>query len=250
MSEYDIVKSQFIQDLWLPCVRKGGDYFFPRKRKNKELNIFTLTSDTNSQEISSFISNSLTLQGHIFAWTYSHIKRMRLETEFSDVNFLGLSKYETSIAHPNFLLRNHFPFHVINLDYLCQEPRREPGRLEKEVIGIERTISFQRERRSECVLIFTTLLNGNDMNLQAICDESDSLRMPHWNGLFNDGRDKATPLSDNHQKILILNEILTDLSGKYYYSIELRTKSIALPHASIAYSCVAILKERVNHALN
>jgi hypothetical protein len=250
MSEYDIAKSQFIQDLWLPCVRKGGDYFVPRKRKNKELNVFTLTSDTNFQEISSFIKNGLTKQGKIFAWTHSHIKRMRLETEFSDVNVLGLSKYETSIANPNFILKNHFPFHVINLDYLCQEPRCEPGRLEKELIGIERTISFQRERRSECILIFTTLLNGNNMNLQAICDESDSIRVPRWRGLLNDDRDKVTPISDNQQKIAILNEILTDLSGKYYYSIELRTKSIPLPDGTIAYSVVAILKERVNHALN
>jgi len=250
MSEYDIAKSQFIQDLWLPCVRKGGDYFVPRKRKNKELNVFTLTSDTNFQEISSFIKNGLTKQGKIFAWTHSHIKRMRLETEFSDVNVLGLSKYETSIANPNFILKNHFPFHVINLDYLCQEPRCEPGRLEKEIIGIERTISFQRERRSECILIFTTLLNGNNMNLQAICDESDSIRVPRWRGLLNDDRDKVTPISDNQQKIAILNEILTDLSGKYYYSIELRTKSIPLPDGTIAYSVVAILKERVNHALN
>jgi hypothetical protein len=250
MSEYDIVKSQFIQDLWLPCVRKGGDYFFPRKRKNKELNVFTLTTDTNSQEISSFIKNGLTKQGNIFAWTHSHIKRMRLETEFSDVNVLGLSKYETSIANPNFLLKNHFPFHVINLDYLCQEPRCEPGRLEKELIGIERTISFQRDRMSECILIFTTLLNGNNMNLQTICDESDGIRMPHWRGLLNDDRDKAIPISDNQQKIVILNEILTALSGKYFYSIDLRTKSISLSDGAIAYSVVAILKERVNHAIN
>jgi hypothetical protein len=250
MSEFDIVKSQFIQDLWLPCVRKGGEYFVPRKRKNKELNVFTLTSDTNFQEISSFIKNGLTKQEKIFAWTNSHIKQMRLETEFSEVNFLGLSKYETSIAHPNFLLKDHFPFHVINLDYLCQEPRCEPGRLEKELIGIERTISFQRERRSECVLLFTTLLNGNAMDLQAICDESDDIRMPHWNGLLDDMRDKSTPISDNQQKIDLLNEILTDLSGKYHYSIELQTKTISLTDGKIAYSVAAILKERVNHALN
>lgn len=250
MSEFDIVKSQFIQDLWLPCVRKCGDYFVPRKRKNKELNVFTLTSDTNFQEISSFIKNGLTKQEKIYAWTYSHIKRMRLETELSDVNFLGLSKYETSVANPNFRLKAHFPFHIINLDYLCQEPRREQGRLEKELIGLERTISFQRDRRSECVLIFTTLLNGHTMDLQAICDESDGIRMPHWRGLLNDGRDKSTPISDNQQKITILNEILTDFSGKYFYSTELRTKSIPLPNGAIAYSSVAILKERVNHALN
>jgi len=94
------------------------------------------------------------------------------------------------------------------------------------------------------------LLNGNNMNLQAICDESDSIRVPRWRGLLNDDRDKVTPISDNQQKIAILNEILTDLSGKYYYSIELRTKSIPLPDGTIAYSVVAILKERVNHALN
>jgi hypothetical protein len=250
MSEFDIVKSQFINELWLPCVRKSGDYFVPRKRKNKELNVFTLTSDTNCQEILSFIENGLTKQERIFAWTHSHIKKMRLETDFSDVNFLGLSKYETSIANPNFQLKEHFPFQVINLDYLCQEPRCELGRLEKELNGIERTISLQRDKMSECVLIFTTLLNGHTMNLQAICDESDGLRMPHWSGLLNDGRDKSIPISDNHRKITLLNEILTDFSKKYHYSIELQTKSIVLPNGSIAYSIAAILKERVNHALN
>jgi hypothetical protein len=74
--------------------------------------------------------------------------------------------------------------------------------------------------------------------------------MPHWGGLLNDGRDKSTPILDNLQKIAILNEILTDLSGKYYYSIELHPKTILLPNGTIAYSVVAILKERVNHALN
>lgn len=250
MSEFDIVKSQFIQDLWLPCVRKGGDYFIPRKRKNKELNVFTLTSDTNFQEISSFIKDGLTKQERIYAWTHSYVKRMRLETEFSEVNFLGLSKYETSVINPNFLLKDHFPFHVINLDYLCQESRCEPGRLEKELIGIERTISFQRDKRSDCVLIFTTLLNGNDMNLQTICDESDGIHVPHWRGLLNDRGDKSTPISDNQQKIAALTDILTDLSGKYHYSIELQTKSKSLPDGTIAYSIAAILKERVNNALN
>lgn len=243
MSEMDSIKSQLLDELWLPMTIKGGNIFYPRKKKNKDLKFLTLTSDTNFKEIDLFLNKNLVQRGDTFVWNNEYLKMMRLETELGDCTVLGTLRYEKSIHNLNFSLKQHFPFDLINLDFSSQKPISEDGRIEKEMISIEKTIKFQKITETNFIIIYTTILDNNTLDLNKICDESDKLMLRRWPGLTIDEELLEGPINDNSKKIKGLNCVLSQICRKYNYSFESAEKvCINCDDENVVYSITAILR--------
>jgi hypothetical protein len=219
MSEISEIKTQSINDLWLPKVKKAGEIFYPKLRKNKKMKLLTLTDDRNFQEIKVFEENSLTTKDCVIAWTYSHIKKLRLETELSPTIVFGPARYEDSISSSSFSLRSHFPFDVINLDFSSQDPYLETGRVEKEIECLEKTIILQSaQRNKEFVLVYTTLLNSNSLNYMSIVSTSNAVHVPGWSGIPSGNFPPS--ITDQMEKIRCIESVLSEICLKYNYNGE------------------------------
>lgn len=242
MSEIDKIKSQLIADLWLPVAKKGGTHFFPRRKTNYDMSLFTLTADSNFEEILCFKKKKLISEKKTIAWSYASQKRVRLETEFNEAIIAGFAKYETSISFDDFEIKNSFPFHIINLDFSSQDPIFESGRLEKELISLEKTISLQKDNSAEFVLIFTTILNGNHLNFSTLCTNSDQMHVSGWRSLQDETFSLHSPIQDNPQKIVSIEYFIRQMAKKYQYSIEYLGKSIVLRDGKIAFSAAGLLR--------
>ncbi len=223
MSEFVKIKDNLIQSLWLPVIAKGGSMFYPKLRKNKQMKLLTLTNDENYKEITELKSHKITDKDLIYPWNYDSLKRIRLESEGLD-NVFG-SKYEDSIMAPTHIIQEHFPFDIINLDFSSQDPVEEVERLEKEIISLERTLFLQRSKGSDkpgCVLIYTTVINGQMMDCKKLKEGSNKFSMSGWSGLSLMD-DQLT--SDYQKKIQILENITSQLAAKYGYNVEM-TKGV------------------------
>ena len=243
MSEMGLIKSQILHELWLPMARKGGDFFVSRKKKNKEMKILTLTSNINYEEVSILIDENLALSKDIIAWNHDYLKIFRLETNLGDSIVLGSSRYENSIQNQNFSLDEHFPFNVINLDFSSQEPIFEDGRIEKEVISVEKTIKFQKRTETNFVMIYTTILDNSGLDLNKICDESSKIMLRGWPGLVIDEILLNDPIIDISKKIEGIECILNQISRKYNYSFESAGKTyLNCNDGTVVFSIAAILK--------
>lgn len=214
MSEISEIKAQLLNGLWLPNVKKGGEIFHPRLRKNKKMKLLTLTDDGNFQEVVRFEENYLITRDRTIAWTHSHLKKLRLETELSPARVFGTTRYEDSISSSSFSLSGYFPFDIINLDFSCQNPDLESGRVEKELESLERTIKLQTEHNNMgFVLIYTTLLNSNNLDCTNIVTTSNAIHVPQWSGLDLGGFPPS--IVDHMEKIRCLKSVITKLCLKY-----------------------------------
>ena len=241
MPDYDQIKTQLVRDLWFPTIRNGGDILYPRLKKNKQMKVFTLTTDTNFEEITTLMSNKLSQKERIIAWTQSQFKQLRLETNVSLYIVFGGTRYEDSISSPSFQLNDHLPFDVINLDFSSQDPSFDAGRVEKEIISLEKTIRMQRNRNTNnFILIYTTILNSNNLNLTSICSASDTCQVTGWQGLTIE---YPSDISDNNQKINCIESILCKISQKYNYSYNFNKMNIYLSGTKIVFSIAGLLRK-------
>ena len=239
----DSIKSRLLGELWLPMAIKGGNIFYPRKKKNKDMKVLTLTSDTNFNEINLFSDKNLAQRRDIVVWNNEYLKRVRLETELGNTIVLGSSRYENSIKNQNFPLNQYFPFDIINLDFFSQEPISEEGRIENEVISIEETIKFQKITKTNFIMIYTTILDNNTLDLNKICDESDKRMLRKWPGLTIDEELLEGAINDNSKKIEGLGCVLSQICRKYNYSFESAEKvCINCNDGNVVYSITAIFK--------
>ncbi len=241
MPDYNQIKTQLVRDLWFPTIKNGGDILYPRLKKNKKMKVFTLTTDTNFEEIVTLVSNKLTQREAISAWTYSHIKKVRLETDIAPSAVFGTSRYEDSISSASFPLNDCFPFVVTNLDFSSQDPPFDDGRVEKEIISVEKTIKLQKNRNNDnFVLIYTTILNSNNLNLTVLCSASDTIQVSGWQGLTIDGF--PSNISDNNQKINCIEIILGKMAQKYNYHCNFNKMNMSLNGEKIVFSIAGLLK--------
>lgn len=223
MSKISEIKEQLLNDLWLPHVKRGGDIFYPKLRKSKKMKLLTLTDDTNFQEIIIFEQNNLTSKEYVVVWTYSHIKKLRLETELSPARVLGTTRYEDSISSPSFSLSSHFPFDIINLDFSSQDPDLESGRVEKEIECLENTIRLQRAQSNKgLVVIYTTLLNSNSLDYMSIVNTSNAIHVPGWSDLASGNFSPS--ITDQMEKIRCIESVLSKICSKYGYDVEFETR--------------------------
>ncbi len=241
MPDLNQIKTQLVRDLWSPRIKIGRDTFHPRFKKNKKMKVLTLTTDTNFEEINTFVNEKHTQRKAITAWTYSHIKKFRLETDIAPSTVFGASRYEDSISSASFLLTDCFPFDVINLDFSSQDPPFDDGRVEKEIISLEKTIKLQKNRNNDnFVLIYTTILNSNNLNLTVLCSASDTIQVSGWQGLTIDGF--PSNISDNNQKINCIEIILGKMAQKYNYHCNFNKMNMSLNGEKIVFSIAGLLK--------
>lgn len=241
MSEVLNLKDRLIKELWLPETIKAGDIFFPRLKKNKKMKLLTLTNDRNFQEIIEFEENNLTEKEYIVVWTYSHIKKLRLETELSPARVLGATRYENSTSSSSFPICEHFPFDIVNLDFSSQDPDLESGRIEREIQSLEKTVRLQKERqRTGFMLIYTTLLNSNELNYQGIAAVSDEIHVSGWPGL---GLGEFSPrIAGQMEKMACIQTVLNRIGLKYSYDVQIEKRYYSLKESQEhLYSIAALL---------
>jgi len=245
MSEVPTFKDRLINELWLPNVKRGGDIFYPRLKKNKKMKLLTLTSDGNFQEIVKFEENNLTKKEYVVVWTHSHIKKLRLETDLSPAKVFGATRYENSAPSSSFAISKLFSFDIINLDFSSQEPVFEGGRIEKEIQSLEKTIRLQREHeRTDFILIYTTLLNSNNLSYATIVDESNNISASEWWGLSSE--DFSSDISDQNEKMSCIECVLNKICLKYKYQAKIEKKYFSLEEETqkCLYSIAGLLNSK------
>lgn len=211
-------KSQLTEKFWLPKVQKYAKLLRPRLR-DKHLKILTLTSDDNYCETLRFIEHRLTSKDEIFLWTYDHHKRMRLEAERFQV--LPTAKYEDTIINSSQVISSHFPFEILNLDFFAQDPTTEEGRVELEIESVEATVRLQKMKQTESlkgfVTIYTTLFDGNAVDVGKLANRLNSYHVDGWAGI--DGSAYPGSVKTMKEKVNVIERLLADISKKYGYEV-------------------------------
>jgi hypothetical protein len=219
------LKNNFLDDLWLPVIHKFGSSHLAPSKKNKEMKVLTLTSDHDYQEIARLEEDELTTKQYVTAWTYSHIKKLRLETEISPAKVAGTTRFEDSISSTSLSIKDQFPFHLINLDFSSQDPSLEIGRIEKEIACLERTIKTQKDAGGHnFILAYATIINSSQLDYSSIVDLSNSLLIPGWPGLSV--TDFPPQIDDQENKMRCIRETLAKMCSKYI--IQIKTNSACL----------------------
>ena len=215
MVNVDSLKDRLIAELWLPIAIEAGTGFYPRLRKNKKMRLFSLTNDRNFNEIVKFEENKLTQREDVAVWTKDTLKRIRLETESIDI-VLGGSLYEQSILGNNCPLHEHFPMDIINLDFTSQDPDLGNGRIEKELESLEKTVNLQNQKQGKnFLLMYTTIIDSNNLNKDGVIHTSDSIRVNGWSGL--NINNFSQPLIDENSKKSFIEEVIKEICQKYGY---------------------------------
>ena len=211
----DALKDRLIAELWLPIAIDAGTGFYPRLRKNKKMRLFSLTNDRNFNEIVKFEENKLTQREDVAVWTKDTLKRIRLETESIDI-VLGGSLYEQSILGNNCPLHEHFPMDIINLDFTSQDPDLGNGRIEKELESLEKTVNLQNQKQGKnFLLMYTTIIDSNNLNKDGVIHTSDSIRVNGRDGL--NINNFSQPLIDENSKKSFIEEVIKEICQKYGY---------------------------------
>jgi hypothetical protein len=107
-SPYSEAKISLLGEIWLPLALKGGEHFFPLRKKNKGMKLFTLT-DMNYQEVKVFEENRLTKREHVVAWTYSQQQVYRLEAELGRSKILCEGRLDDAIGVDSQTIYENFP---------------------------------------------------------------------------------------------------------------------------------------------
>ncbi len=215
MTEIVLIKDRLIDKLWIPIAIAGGKILYSRRKKNKRMKVLTLTHHSNCRETDEFIKNKLTNKELIVGWNKGTTEAIRLEGERLG-SVVGPYVYEDSIIGGMPDVQNKFPFDILNLDFSSQNPESEGERGEREILSIEHTINLQADKRNDgMVLIYTTLLDSNPLNLNEIKQSSDNIGIQGWGGLSIDRLPYNT--TDYREKIRCLKEILQQIFSKYQY---------------------------------
>lgn len=238
MSEIDVIRSQMLQETWMPMTKKVGGIYFPR-RKNKDLKVLFLLSDFNLNDYRLYLNENVTKQELIYAWNNDFLKCFRLETELGTSRVCGKSRYENSISNSNFELKDSFPFHIINLDFTSQRPNSDIGRIEKELKSIEKTLILQEN--IDFMLVYTTLLDNVELDLKRVLSESDKAMLRGWPGLDIDPSYLNSPIKENTRKIDGIIKVLHQLFIKYNYRCESTDRYHSLDNGNYIFSMGAIL---------
>jgi len=212
-------KKRLIGKLWLPKAQHYGNILRPRLRKNKRLKILSLTSDDNYVEIPRLIEGGLAYKQDVFLWTYDHFKKMRLQSEGFQV--LTPARYEDTVTKSSGVIAEHFPFGILNLDFISQDPKMSQGRMELEIESIEATFKLQAKSPADSlqgfILIYTTMVDENSVDVKNLISKLNSYHVDGWPGLaISSYPSLAATLNE---KTGIINKVLKAIPSKYDYTL-------------------------------
>lgn len=220
-------KHLLVDKLWLPTIRNWSNVLRPRVRKHKRLKLLTLTSDASFEEVTKLEEEELTEKECVIAWTHSHIKKIRLETEIPPAKVIGIARYERCTSNPSFIIKDSFPFDLINLDFSSQDPIFETGRIEEEIRSLEDTIKLQSDSGgNNFILMYTTVLNSNDLAYSSIVSKSNNIPVLGWSGLST--TEFHGKIAQQLQKCLCIETVLNRINSKYKYDSATKKRVIPL----------------------
>lgn len=242
MSEFATIKEKLIDDMWLSVAVEAGRIFRPTLRKNKKLKVLTLTNDKNFREVTEFIRNRISRKDLIFGWNKARSIALRLDCEGKMGTVYPGATYEDSLEGDLHDVMNEFPFDIMNLDFSSQNPEDVNGRIEKEIHSIEKTLILQKEKRSdEMALIYTTLLDSNNLSINRIKRKSDGIDLEGWDGIIMNGI--PSPAIEKEDKIKSLENILNQIIAKYNYELVGNSNifDINLPNGTRSILSIAVI---------
>lgn len=154
-SDISLVKDQLLDNLWIPIGQELGRVKFPRRKKNKNLKFFTLTTGFNYREIVEFVNSKICTYDIILAWTNSSTKKLRVETAVK-VKVFNNAKFDeiNQRRHP---IGEFFPFDIMNLDYISQDDWNSGNKLLKVIKSYNDTIKQQKNKGSPAFAILFTI---------------------------------------------------------------------------------------------
>jgi len=220
-------KDKLVEELWLPTTQKWGNVLRPRAKKIRKLRLLTLTSDVSFEEVTKFEKEELTQRECVVAWNFSYFKKLRLETEISPAKVFGPPRYENCASSASFPIKEYFPFDVINLDFSSQDPAFEAGRIEKEIVSVENTIKLQKIKGSDSfILVYTTVLNANDLDYEGLVQTSNSIPASGWLGLPSE--EFPVKIGKQEEKMRCIETVVSKMCSKYGYNCKTEMKDIPI----------------------
>jgi len=215
MAVIDYPKDELIEQLWLPKVKEAKAFLYPKRRRNAQMVLFTLSDGINLNEILKLEEQNLILRKDSTACVTTMHKRVRVESE--SVGYVVDERaYDHSFLRPSCSLVNRFPFDILNLDFGSQDPIIEQGRIEEEMKKIEKILSIQSDK--ECdrfILIYTTIIDSNSIDTQGIVRTFSVDAINDWDEVA-DGI-LSVSITDCSLKKDFLRELFSKFPNKYGY---------------------------------
>ena len=161
--DFSEVKKRLVGGLWLNTIVRAGSIRYPKRTRNKQMTMLSLTNEDELSEIYLLLSRKIIVKEGVLAWNYSLFKVMRMETE--GVSAVGKSRYEKSMCTATDETKAFFPREIINLDFTSQDPQDTDGRIENELESVEETIKIQSgyvASEKEVFAMIYRVSQGND----------------------------------------------------------------------------------------
>lgn len=212
---YQDLKTKLISILWLPLVINGGNQLYPRLRKHKNMNLFSLT-DHHIKEIIAFDENKISKRENVIAWNQSHLEAFRLETELGVSEVVCEGKFEDAIIEEGLSITNYLHCDIFNLDFLSQNPNSVGGRIENEINGTNALIGILDSIDiSGFVLLYTTLLDQYELDFESLSFS------PKLDSRF------LNPLRQISDKVKLINQAVSSSIQDFQFQI-VHSNSIVL----------------------
>jgi hypothetical protein len=234
----DVLKSDLVVNLWTTSFLSAGRLLAPRKTY-KHLKVFNLTNARNLCDIDVLVENKISNKQFMYAWCYGDFEYLSLCTEGKFKEVLGDTKLEKSVELNNHnSLISKFPFHIISLDFSSQEFILEEGRLEEELITVEKLLQIQKNNsgtKKEFLLIFTTVLNSKSFNIDEVKTNSEALYTTGYSCNLTQSGTKTA----HSEKITTIKELLNIISANNGYNLTMNSmhKDIDSHHKLFSVTC-------------
>jgi len=213
-----------IYDSYLPLMNETGRLFFPRKKK-KNLKLLTLATKNCHSIITILEKNDLIalpepnseIESDVIVWTNNSMSCIRLQTFLSQCQVKGPQNFESAICYKN-NQTEVFPNHIINLAYYSQDIEFSPNRIDNEILSIEHIL--RRQAGQNFLLIYSTIIDDTELDLEYIKSKSDGLHEMGWNGLTIS--DISYIRGDKDSICNSISLLFLKIMKKYHYSTELK----------------------------
>ncbi|MCK4729896.1 MAG: hypothetical protein KAT28_01115 [Candidatus Aenigmarchaeota archaeon] len=214
------LKTDIANNFWKNKFKDIGHVINPRKIKNKNLKVLTLTNSRNMDEIRILNEECISSKIHILAWCKNSIEALSLDAEGKVNEVIDEIEFEETILNcGQHKIFDRLPFHILNIDFSSQEIEILNGRIEKELKSIEKIFSEQKRfGNSSFIVMYTTLLEQTAVNTTTIKNNSDQFLVSSWHGL---NLSKSNNINSIADKILTLKEFFQQLAQKYNVNAEI-----------------------------
>lgn len=243
MVNVDALKDRLIDELWLPKIKEVAAIFYPRRKKNFKLRLFTLSDGINFNEIMKFESEKLIIRTDMAVWIISDFhKRARVEIE-NVGDILEGDILSDTICDSTSQLCNIFPCDIINLDFSTQQSNAIQ-RIKSEIICIEKNINLQNQKGAQnFLLLFTSIFDMLPVEVNQIVQDSNTIQTQGWTGLSLSSFPQS--VNDKNQLEELLKISVRQICQKYgYQNVVIVTLSIDIPNCQDKLFSMAMVVKR------